>query len=223
MIATSAWHRAPAPAKASACQRAPAPRRAAARAACFLLVLGLAFAGSALASEGGEHHAPSVTLLLLNFANFAIYAFLLYRFAWPPARNYLQSRRAEIVSALEAARKAREDAEAIKAQYEERLRSLEADAARTRAEVLAIAEVEARNLLDRATHAAERVRNDARLVAEQEVMRARRLLQEEAAALVAKAAGETISKHLTAQDQSRFIADFVSQLRNEAAAPGDLR
>jgi len=184
----------------------------------FLFFGFIAAAESAVASEaGGEHHAPSITLFLLNCVNFAIYAFLLHRFAWPPIATYLRDRRAGVVAALEAARKAQAEAEAIKAQYQEKLRTLESDAARMRAEVLAIAEVEARNLLEQARHAADRVRNDARLVAEQEVTRARRVLQEESAALVARVAGELIAKQLTAQDQARFIADFVAQAREAGA------
>jgi F-type H+-transporting ATPase subunit b len=169
-------------------------------------------AGAALAAEaGGEHHPPSVGLLLLNFVNFAIYAYIIYRFAWPPISKYLTGRRAAVVAELEAAQQARREAEAMKAEYEAKLRNLEADAERARAEVLAIAEVEARNLLEEARRSAERVRNDARLVAEQEVTRARRILQEEAAALVARVAGDLVAKQLTTQDQGRFVADFVAQ------------
>jgi F-type H+-transporting ATPase subunit b len=183
------------------------------------LLLSVALVDSAAASESGGH-APSVGLLVLNFVNFALYAYILRRFAWPPISRYLKDRHAGVVAALEAARRAQAEAEAIKAEYEEKLRTLEADAARARAEVLAIAEVEARNLLDQARHAADRVRNDARLVAEQEVARARRLLQEESAALVAHVAGELIARHLTPQDQSRFIADFVAQAADTRPARG---
>ena len=187
------------------------------RVVAALPVLVIAGAALALAAVGGgghgaeEHHAPSVFLLLLNFANFAIYAFLLYRFAWPRISSALRERRDGIVTALEAARKAQAEAEAIKAEYQEKLRTLETEAARARAEVIEIAEIEARNLLEQARHAADRVRNDARLVAEQEVNRARRILQEESAALVARAASELIAKNLTPQDQSRFVSDFVAQ------------
>jgi F-type H+-transporting ATPase subunit b len=176
----------------------------------------LALATAAAAAEGGEHHAPSVTLLLLNFVNFAIYAFILYRFAWPAVTRYLHGRRADVVAALEAAREARAQAEAIKAEYDARLRTLQADAERARAEVLAIAEVEAKNLLEQANRAAERIRNDARLVAEQEVTRARHALQEEAATLVAQVAGELVAKQLTTQDQARFVADFLAQAQETA-------
>jgi len=195
--------------------------RALPTAAAVLSVAALALrTTAALAAEAGaEHHAPSVGLLVLNFVNFGIYAFILYRFAWPPTVKYLKGRRSAVVAALEAARRARAEAEAMKAEYEAKLRTLEADAERARAEVLAIAEIEAKNLLEEARRSAERIANDARLVAEQEVTRARHVLQEEAAALVARIAGDLIAKQLTTQDQARFVADFVAQARETADEP----
>lgn len=176
------------------------------------------------AEEAGhaEHHAPSPAGLVFPFINFSIYAFLMYKFAWPAIRTWLADRREGVVAALAAARQARADAEALKAAYEGRMRTLEADAARAREEVLATARLEAKNLLDQARQSAERIRNDAKLVADQEVARARRELQEEAAALVARLAGDLVSRQLDDADQSRFVADFVAQAK-QAPATGDRR
>lgn len=198
--------------------RAPGDRDTLGRAAIAFCVV-LLWAGLACAAEGAEERPPSITLLLLNFINFGLYAFILYWFAWPPIQRYLKERRAGVVAALEAARKARAEAEALRAEYEAKLRTIEADAARARAEVLATAELEAQTILEQARQSAERVRRDARLVAEQEVNRARHLLLEESAARVAQIAGEMIAKQMTEQDQARFVADFVQQT-GAALPPG---
>ena len=192
--------------------------------AAAVLLAGVLSAGLACAAEAaGEEHAPSLTLLLLNFINFGIYAFVLYWFAWPPIKGYLKERRSAVVAALEAARKARAEAEALRANYEAKLRTIEADAARARAEVLATAELEAKTILEQARQSAERIRRDARLVAEQEVNRARQILLEESAARVAQIAGEVIARHMTEQDQSRFVDDFVRQAELSAAPSGSGR
>lgn len=119
------------------------------------------------------------------------------------------------MSALEAAKAVKEEAEALKAEYDAKLRNLEEDAKKARAEVLATAEHEARALVEQAKKSAERMRNDARLVADEEVARARRQLREESAALVAKLAGEIVSKQVGPADQARFVTEFVSQARTD--------
>jgi F-type H+-transporting ATPase subunit b len=177
-----------------------------------VLVASVAFASE----EGGEPHERSTQLLVLAFINFGIYAYILYRFAWPAIVKYLGERRAAVVAALEAAAKASAEAEALKAEFEAKMRTLEADAAKARAEVLAIAELEAKEIVEQAKRSAERIRRDARLVADQEVARARRLLQEESAELVARAAGEIVRKNLTNDDQARLVAEFVADTGAEA-------
>ena len=168
-------------------------------------------------AAGGEaHHAPSPSGLIYPFINFALYSFILWKYAWPAVRDYLSDRRANTVTALEAAKNVKAEAEALRKEYDAKLRTLEADAQRARAEVLATAELEAKNLVEQAKKSAERIRNDARLVADEEVARARRELREEGAALVAKLAGEIVSKQVGPADQARFVTEFVTRARSDA-------
>lgn len=178
----------------------------------FLLV------SSALAASGGGggHHGPSWTLTLLACANFAIYAFLMRRFAWPPIRDYLQERRSTVVNALEAAQRAKNEAERLKSQFELRMRSLESEAERAREEILALAQVEAKRAVEQAERTAEIIRRDARLVADQEVARARRILQDEAVEQVTRLASMLIAKDLRPEDQERFVREFLAETREVA-------
>jgi len=187
----------------------------------FAAVVVTGQADLALAAGGGEAHGPSWTLTLLGFANFGIYAAVMYRFAWPAIVKYLKERRAGVVEALEAAARAHAEAEALKAEFQAKLKNVESDAARARDELLEIARNEADNLLAGAQRSADRIRRDAQLVADQEVARARRTLQEDAAQLVAKIAGELVSQKLDASDQARFVETFITETRG-AAADGNL-
>jgi F-type H+-transporting ATPase subunit b len=189
----------------------------------LILLPVIALAAEGEAGHAAEHHAPSPWGLIYPFINFAIYSFVLWRYAWPAVRDYLSDRRANTLSALEAAKSVRAEAEALKAEYDAKLRNLEVEAARAREEVLATAQVDARNILDQAQKSADRIRKDSRLVADEEVARARRTLQEETAALVARLAGELVTKQIGPNDQARFVKDFVTQTRSAAIAPGGSR
>jgi F-type H+-transporting ATPase subunit b len=182
------------------------------------LALALLLAGPATASAAEGHPAPSWTLTILGMVNFAIYAFIMYRFAWPPIVKYLKERRATVVAALEAAARAHAEAEALKAEFEAKLKNVEADAARARDELMEIARTEADQLVEQATRSAERIRRDAQLVADQEIARARRMLQEDAAQLITRIAGEVVSRQLTAVDQRHFVDSFLAETRSADAA-----
>ena len=196
-------------------------RRSSIAVAAFAVLATIAAATLAYASEGGGgegHHEPTWTLTILGFVNFSIYAFIMYRFAWPAVVKYLKERRATVVSALEAAARAHAEAEALKAEFEAKLKNVEADAARARDELMEIARNEADNLVAEAKRSADRIRRDAQLVADQEVARARRTLQEDAAQLIVKVAGELVSQKLTSEDQARFVQSFIADTN---AARGD--
>lgn len=167
---------------------------------------------TALAAGGGE---SSWTLLFFSVANFIMFAAILRSFAWPLVKEYLQDRRDSVVNALEAAAKAKQEAEQLKAEFELRMKSLEDEAARARAEVLELAQNEAKKLVDQAEKTAEHIRRDAQLVADQEVARARRALQEESAELVTKIAADLVSAQVKSDDQDRFVKDFLAESREE--------
>ena len=181
-----------------------------------LLSLALVFGAPSMAlAAGGGDHPPSWAVLGFSAVNFSIFAFIIYKFAWPLLTEYLRDRHAQVVKALEAAKHAKLEAERLKAEFEQRMKGLASEAEKAREEILNIARTEAARMLDQAEKAAAQIRKDAELVAEQEVARARRELQEESARIVAKAAAELIQGHVTAEDQDRFVTDFVSEARED--------
>jgi F-type H+-transporting ATPase subunit b len=178
-------------------------------AASLLLGVEAAFA----ASGEGAHHGPSWSLTLWACVNFATYLWILRRFAWPLVREYLQGRRDTVLKALEAAQRAKADAERLKSDFELRMRTLESEAANAREEILALAQLDAKRAVEQAEQTAEIIRRDARLVADQEVARARQLLRDEAVEQVTRLAAALISKELGAEDQERFVREFLAETR----------
>jgi F-type H+-transporting ATPase subunit b len=160
----------------------------------------------AAGAGGGE---PSWSMTLWGFANFGIFCLIIYKFAWPLVTDYLKTRRLETIQALEAAAAAKREAETLKADFESKMASLETEAAKAREELLEIARREAAKALAHAEATAERLRKDARLLADQEVARARRSLQDESAQLIAKVAGEIVGREMSDDDQQRFVGEFL--------------
>ncbi len=167
----------------------------------------------ALAAGGGGGHEPSWSLTLWGFANFAIYCFIMKRFAWPLIKDYLQARHDNVVEALDAAARAKQEAELLKAEFEMRMKSLEDEAATARAEILELAETEAKKIVAQAEKTGDHIRKDAQLVADQEVSRARRALQQESAELITQIAADLVTAQMKPEDQERFVKDFLSETR----------
>ena len=170
-------------------------------------------AAEACASQGGGHPEPSWSLTLLGFANFAIFCWIIKRYAWPPVTSYLQDRRDSIVTAFEAARLARQEASALREEFDRRLRSIEEESQKAREDLLSLARLEADRVLVQARQAGDRIREDARLVADEEISRARLALQQECAELVTSLTAAILTREFTADDQHRFVDDFISRSR----------
>ncbi|MBM4335509.1 MAG: ATP synthase F0 subunit B [Deltaproteobacteria bacterium] len=74
------------------------------------------------------------------------------------------------------------------------------------------AESERALAMERATLAAERIRQEARRAADQEIARARRELQAEAAQLATSLAAEILREGMTPDDDRRLVGEFVQQI-----------
>lgn len=177
-------------------------------------VCALALPTLAIAAGAGGHE-PQWSLTLWGFANFGIYCFIMQRFAWPLVKEYLQDRHDGVVNALEAAARAKQEAETLKSEFELRMKSLEDEAARAQEEILELAQNEAKKMLEQAEKTADHIRRDAQLVADQEVARARRALQEESAELITQIAADLVSTQIKPEDQDRFVKDFLAESREE--------
>lgn len=104
--------------------------------------------------------------IVITGINIFILFFALSYLLFNPARDYLEKRRQKIAGDLETAKTSREDALALKAEYEGKLKEINKEAElilddarkkakRQEAEIVAEAKVEAGRILDRANHEIE--------------------------------------------------------------------
>ena len=98
-----------------------------------IFAFAVAWAGTALAAEHGEHAAhaaPSISTLFLPVINFALFAFVFARFAWPALRGALIERRKVVEKELAEGENARKEAKAMLAEIEARRAGLAAEGER---------------------------------------------------------------------------------------------
>ena len=89
----------------------------------FFELFGVAQAWASAAEA--EHHAPSIHQIWFPLGNFLIFAFIIVHYALPLVRNFLQSRRDEVLATVREAAAKKQQAEAIVQDYKGRLARVE--------------------------------------------------------------------------------------------------
>ncbi len=160
-------------------------------------------------TEHAAHHA-TVGDLLWPALNFAIFVAVLVRFLRPAAVEYFRARAARLREALQAGARAGAEAEALRATLARDVENLPALRAQLRADLRATAEREREALLALGRTAAERMRSDARLLAEHEFAAARAALRAEVIEEAVRQATALIRQAIRPEDQERFVREFVA-------------
>jgi F-type H+-transporting ATPase subunit b len=171
------------------------------------------FAAQAWASSAaGEHHGPSIHEIWFPLGNFLIYAFIIARYAIPPVRGFLRSRRQQVLAALEEATAKKQQAEAFLSEYRARLAGVDREVTALLASLRDDGEILRNRLLEEARTLAAKITADARFLADQEFNMARRKLREEMAERAEATARELAQRNLTAADQGRLVQDFIENV-----------
>lgn len=161
------------------------------------------------AAEHGAHHVPHVGELFLPALNFALFVGLLVWKLRGPIVEYFRERTERIRDALAAGTKARAEAAALEAEIARDLAELPAVTQRIRADLRAAAEGERDSLIAQGRRTAERLRADAKLLADQEARAAMREVRREVADEAVREATALVRGALGPDDQARFVREFV--------------
>jgi F0F1-type ATP synthase membrane subunit b/b' len=163
--------------------------------------------------HGAGHHHPTVVDLFEPAVNFALFAALLVYLLRGPLREFFRDRAARIREALDAGTTARDEARALRVQIEKDMADLPRRREQLKAELFETAELQKARLLESARETAARIRTDAETLAVQEEAGARRALREELARGAVDEATRLVAGAIGADDQKRFIRDFVDVAR----------
>jgi F-type H+-transporting ATPase subunit b len=159
-----------------------------------------------------EHHAPSINDIWFPLGNFLIFAFIIVRFAFPLVRDFLQTRREEVLTTLKEASAKKQQAEALVQDYQRRLARLDQEVQSIQTELRVEAEREGTKLLGEAQTLAAKIKEDAGFLADQEVRMARQRIREEMASQAVAAARELVQRRLSSADQVRLVDDLIQRI-----------
>jgi F-type H+-transporting ATPase subunit b len=178
------------------------------------LVIVTAAAAAAQEIEEHAHGHPGIPWGKLAFSaiNFSIFIYILRRGAWTALRNWVAERRAHVADALAQADRARREAESLRAEWQRRLDNLGAEFESMLKQARQDITAERDQILAAARQMAEGIRRDAQRTAESEIRGAREELRAEIAKQALAIAERLAPQRLTADDQRRFVNEFVAQV-----------
>jgi F-type H+-transporting ATPase subunit b len=163
------------------------------------------------AAEGGSWFA-----LLFYIINFAIFVYILVRFAGPLTVRFFRERAQEIRDNIDLTesgfRSAAQTAEAARAE----IARLEAEKARILAEMRAETAREVARMRELGQMAAQRIRRDGKSAARSIVDAGRLTIQAHLAAVATRLARELIVNNFEPADQTRLVREFLDTVRQEA-------
>jgi len=178
----------------------------------WVAVISLSLPSIVLAAEEEAHHV-SPFMEISRIINFLIFAFILYKLAGEPIKNFFKNRTQSIEAALKEAQKAKEESEKKFKEYE--LKLIKAD--EELKQMLQNAEREGQEQMKRIQQETEkivdRIKEQAEAAADLEVKKARVQLQKEYADLAVKLAEGLLKEAFTEEDQKRLIKDYTAKIK----------
>jgi F-type H+-transporting ATPase subunit b len=167
-----------------------------------------------LAAEGGKGGLTDIdsTLFFATLVLFALFAFVLGKFAWGPLLAAIDGREKSVREGVEGALKANTEAQALLAQHKEMLRQ----AGREREEMVARAKQDAEafknDLMTKARTEADQIVERAKAQIEREKGQAIQELRAQVADIAVEAAGKIVKSSLSAEVQKKLVSDYISSL-----------
>ena len=165
--------------------------------------------------ETGHGHDASIDPVSLggSVVNFVLLVGILAFMLRKPLADYLTARRAAVLEGIEEARRVKEAAKAKDAEYSARMANLDAEMEALREELRRGGLADRDRVVAEASKKAEKMREDARFLIDQQVKQLREDLTKEAVEAAVKAAEETLRKAITAHDQERLAQQYLGTLR----------
>jgi F-type H+-transporting ATPase subunit b len=158
---------------------------------------------------GDEPMAPG---LIFAFANFAIFGFVLLKYARPVVKKYTQQRHQTIRDALEEGARLRAEARTKLDEYSERIRGVEGEVDKLIADIRATAEAERKQILAQAEAQAAALRTEAEQRIAADMAAARLELQREIMLAAIAIAEQVMREKVGKDDQKRQFDAFLADL-----------
>ena len=166
------------------------------------------------ADPSHRHMPPPFAFALINFA---VFAFILYRLAAQPLKDFVRTRHTTIRKDLDEAARLHTEADTKLREYDAKIAGLDAEITTLLAQVRSEAETEKARIIASAETEAVRLKADAEAQIAREIAEVRRALKAEAVAQAVALAEQLILQKANEGDQVKLTERFVADL--ERAAP----
>jgi F-type H+-transporting ATPase subunit b len=180
-----------------------------------LLIAGL-MPSAALAAEGAPEPAGSWTALLFYIINFALFVFILVKYALPMVRDFFAQRARSISDSLSKAQSNFREAEELAKRAAERNAGLAGEKARIGSGLADETAYQTQRISELAQETATRIRRDAQLSAAAAHENAQRRMRIALAAAAGRLARQRLEAAFKPDDQERLLDGFVTKLNDEA-------
>lgn len=158
-----------------------------------------------------EAMSPPFVLMLLNFG---VLLLLLAKFGGPIARKAAQERHDQIKTALDEAAKLREQAAKKLAEYETRIKDVDAEVKMLVDGIRADAEADKKRILEAATAQAAQMKRDAELRIAAEIELARTQLTREVSTAATTATEKLLKEKVSGDDQNKLVSTFITNVQS---------
>jgi len=153
-----------------------------------------------------------VSQVLTQILGFLIMLWVLRKYAWGPVMGMLESRRAKIVGEFEKAKQGQAEADALKAKYEQDLRTIEAQGRQKLQEYIAEGQKVAAEIRTQANaEAQQRIER-----AEEDIVREREkqkeIMKQQIVGLSLRAAEKILRQKLDEPAQRKLASEFIDEV-----------
>ena len=170
-------------------------------------------AGTAdLWASGGERGGFSSAVIWQIIA-FVLLIILLSRFIKKPLASFLSHRQEEVKSAMEQSARKKEEAEALLSEWQRKVDTLNQEVRELHQRIRDDGEAEQKKIVSRAREEGERIRQQAGVIAEQELAKAKAGLKREMVDLSVELAEKLLKEAIKPQDQERLIQEYIGKVR----------
>ena len=151
------------------------------------------------------------TALFVLLNTLTIY-FVAKKFLFAPVMNIIESRQKEIDGMYESAGNAKAEAEALRAEYQEKINDAKAASEKIVKEAVARGQSREEEILRKANDEAEAIRNKASADIALEKKKAINDAKDEISGLALAIAGKVVERELKESDQTQLIDQFLNNL-----------
>lgn len=164
----------------------------------------------------GAHELNVMKEIVYPFINFGLLVALLVYLVRRPLKDYLLSRSKDLAQTIEQAAHEKQEAEAKALNFDRRLKNIEQEMKDFVDSLQKEGELAKQRIIEEAHASSKRMEETAKLIGNQEYLKATERLKEEAVQLSSEWAERYIRDNLKAQDRERMMEESIQRLEKLA-------